>query len=730
MTVGIHLDQDAATKILVGDTADAEASAVVQIDSTTGGALVPRMTGTQRDAISSPAEGLTIWNTDDSEMQVYDGSSWTALGSGGSGDVAGPASSTNHTIPRFQGTTGKILETTGIFVSDQNRITIPDSAAEAPLNIWQKNIVPSSPTANDVYLDDGTNTASGNPGWRRYTGSVWEDISAASGGGGVSIDITVTAGEALAERDIVFIDPSDGEAYKADADATTPLLGRIRGVVNESGGISSAATGSVRIAGEVAGFTGLTAWQPVYAATTAGGYTQTKPNPTDGGGQVAVVPMGYAVSTTAVMVDLKPVQYLKRETLADAATTTITHHADAQGRSRMVRAYVTTDVDTDAASYGSANQDEDVQLRGENGAGGTTSNTTGSSTTTVRSFIGDFNGTEYAPGQSFQLSAAGRITEFTFDLGANVGNPTGDITWQIHADDGTSKPGTVLDSGTHTPTPSATNTVTVTDGPILEASTKYWLTLQAGAQATNARYTWKCDDTGSDTYANGGRTLSSDGGSTWSTENSTEDMVFEVTASAVTSKDKLAQSFQLSAGETVDKVRLWLKKVGSPTGTMTLRIETDSAGEPSGTLADANATVTVAESGLGTSYGWIEFDFGTDFSLSGSTTYWLVLSTDRSASNSDYVVWGADGSTPGYADGEMQSEVAASWSAESKDAVFEVLKPVVLYDEPCVIGRSSGGTRDVGVRFDDGSGSDANTKTTFVNHMGGSADVTCVVELE
>ena len=40
---------------------------------------------------------------------------------------------------------------------------------------------PTSPSDNDLYFDDGTNTASGNPGFRWYHDSAWEDIGATSG---------------------------------------------------------------------------------------------------------------------------------------------------------------------------------------------------------------------------------------------------------------------------------------------------------------------------------------------------------------------------------------------------------------------------------------------------------------------------------------------------------------------------------------------------------------------
>jgi hypothetical protein len=54
------------------------ASALLDMVSTTQGFLPPRMTTTQRDAISSPAAGLVIYNTTTSKLQVYT-TSWTDL---------------------------------------------------------------------------------------------------------------------------------------------------------------------------------------------------------------------------------------------------------------------------------------------------------------------------------------------------------------------------------------------------------------------------------------------------------------------------------------------------------------------------------------------------------------------------------------------------------------------------------------------------------------------------
>lgn len=56
-------------------------SALLQLNSTTRGVLPPRMTTTQRDAIASPATGLTIYNTTTSVLNTFNGTSWVVVDS-------------------------------------------------------------------------------------------------------------------------------------------------------------------------------------------------------------------------------------------------------------------------------------------------------------------------------------------------------------------------------------------------------------------------------------------------------------------------------------------------------------------------------------------------------------------------------------------------------------------------------------------------------------------------
>ncbi len=55
----------------VGIGSSPQSCAALEVNSTTGGFIYPSMTETQRDAIASPVGGLTIFNTDNNCLQIY-----------------------------------------------------------------------------------------------------------------------------------------------------------------------------------------------------------------------------------------------------------------------------------------------------------------------------------------------------------------------------------------------------------------------------------------------------------------------------------------------------------------------------------------------------------------------------------------------------------------------------------------------------------------------------------
>ena len=78
-TNGIMFKNNAATgaaDVAIGSSAP-NASAVLDLQTTTKGLLLPRMTKAQRDAIASPAAGLVIFQTDNTPgFRAYNGTNW------------------------------------------------------------------------------------------------------------------------------------------------------------------------------------------------------------------------------------------------------------------------------------------------------------------------------------------------------------------------------------------------------------------------------------------------------------------------------------------------------------------------------------------------------------------------------------------------------------------------------------------------------------------------------
>ena len=76
--------------------APADPSSILDVSSTTGGLLLPRMPTVQRDAIASPATGLMIFNITTNCLQIYIGT-WQSIYCGCVGAPATPGSITGST---------------------------------------------------------------------------------------------------------------------------------------------------------------------------------------------------------------------------------------------------------------------------------------------------------------------------------------------------------------------------------------------------------------------------------------------------------------------------------------------------------------------------------------------------------------------------------------------------------------------------------------------------------
>jgi uncharacterized protein (TIGR02145 family) len=80
-------------------TTNPDASAALDITSTTKGLLTPRMKQAQRNEITTPATGLIVWCTNcgnSGELQVYNGTTWTNMIGGTASAVVLPTSQVSN----------------------------------------------------------------------------------------------------------------------------------------------------------------------------------------------------------------------------------------------------------------------------------------------------------------------------------------------------------------------------------------------------------------------------------------------------------------------------------------------------------------------------------------------------------------------------------------------------------------------------------------------------------
>ncbi len=132
-----------------------DGSSMLDVSSTSAGMLVPRMTEAQRDAISSPATGLLIYQTDNTAGFYYwDGSAWTKVGS--SGSLSG--SGTNNYVARWT-PDGNTLGT-GIILDNGSGVSINASGSTADADA----ILDISSTTKGIFIPRMNNTQRENLG--------------------------------------------------------------------------------------------------------------------------------------------------------------------------------------------------------------------------------------------------------------------------------------------------------------------------------------------------------------------------------------------------------------------------------------------------------------------------------------------------------------------------------------------------------------------------------------
>ncbi len=132
--------------------------------------------------------------------------------------------------------------------------------------------------------------------------------------------------------------------------------------------------------------------------------------------------------------------------------------------------------------------------------------------------------------------------------------------------------------------------------------------------------------------------------------------VYDVIFGNNNSTQDVAQSFNLINSSPLNKVQLYIKKIGSPSNA-TVKIMNDSNGNIGSNIL---ASGTLSSASVANSYGWIDVSFTSNPLLDISKKYWLVV--DASTSSSKYYIIGAtSGDTYPYGLSKI-GQIGGSWN--------------------------------------------------------------------
>ena len=130
-----------------------------------------------------------------------------------------------------------------------------------------------------------------------------------------------------------------------------------------------------------------------------------------------------------------------------------------------------------------------------------------------------------------------------------------------------------------------------------------------------------------------------------------------------TATQDIAQSFKVTSSIPLNKVNLYVKKIGSPSNA-TVNIMDDSNGSIGTTVI---ATGSLSASSVTTSYGWIEVAFTSNPPLDPSKNYWLVVDASTSSSKY-YTIGGTTGNN--YTNGSSKiGQLGGTWNSTNSNII-------------------------------------------------------------
>jgi len=196
IALGSHLLGQSAAINTTGASADP--SAILDVQATDKGMLIPRMSTPDREGINNPAEGLMVYDTDSDVFWYYDGTAWTPVGARLT-QITNPAPAAgtirwNATSQQFEGYTGtawvciQTCDPPLVFPPTETNKLLPSDGSSADLFGWSVAIEGDYALIG-AYSADGNVVGAGAAYVFHRNGNVWTQQAKLVASDGASGDV-------------------------------------------------------------------------------------------------------------------------------------------------------------------------------------------------------------------------------------------------------------------------------------------------------------------------------------------------------------------------------------------------------------------------------------------------------------------------------------------------------------------------------------------------------------
>lgn len=137
-------------------------------------------------------------------------------------------------------------------------------------------------------------------------------------------------------------------------------------------------------------------------------------------------------------------------------------------------------------------------------------------------------------------------------------------------------------------------------------------------------------------------------------------------------RNKVAMSFVTTASGSLVRVRIYLIKIGSPTGNIWCELFAASSQIPTGSVLATSASKDVST--LSGTIGWVEFTFATPYQVTAGSAYAIAVAGDWAYSATACVAFGIDFAGATYTNGQMCEFNESTWSSSygaDSEGIFE-----------------------------------------------------------